>query len=783
MSEAETEIGLKVSPEQPAFDALLEGRDSSAGEFRRRNSQFDTVSVHRADTAEYVDKGWEVRRRGKKTNSLRRPKTHHASLEDRAWCLLYRMGYPDIGSKHFVINFTRGNGSKGTKQIDAFAADPDTCIVVECKSRENRGKRDLRQDILETAALQEYIRSSVFRHYTTKPKIVWIYATTRIIWSDADLARANDAGIYVITDNELTYFETFIRHMGPAGRYQILGELLSGQRISSDPPGKIPAIRGKLGGYTFYSFVTTPRNLLRIAFVNHQALSHPDGAPAYQRMISSTRIKAIGQFIKDGGFFPTNLLANFNETPKFELLSNKDNTDENIKFGWLTLPNKYRSAWIIDGQHRLYGYSGLEDKHLDQSVSVIAFAGMAKAKEADLFISINHKQKSVPPGLLVSLLADLKLGDADSKTALSALASATVRTVNLDKTSALFQRFRQTDVPPNETQNLTISEVVKGINRSQLLGKIAFKAVAPGPLSGETDGETIERARRILNGYFDAVRSANPARWDAGAHAYVCVNPAVRAHLMLIPEVMSYVSHKKGVDFMLMPADDVVRHLVAVIAPVLEFLKVASDDDVKQRFSRKFGEGGVKDYLFELSKLISNDSPDFGSDEFKRTMEQRASDTIAEANKDILSIAELLTDVVIGTLKAVHGTHTLDSGDLAYWELGIAKASMKEKAHARQQGEPLERRKRKEAYLDLIDMKEIVEQPNNWPHFQVMLSYASPGEKKSGKHTQWIARFNDIRKIAAHKNSLRTYTDEDLEFLDWLRSEVHPSLLAANKAI
>lgn len=783
MSEADSEVSLTISPDQPSFDALLEGRDAAVGEFRKRNSQFETISVHRADTAEYIDKGWEVRRRGKKNNALRRPKSHHAALEDRAWCLLYRMGYPDIGAKHFVINFTRDNGTSGSKQIDAFAADPETCIVVECKSREERGKRSLRQDILETVALQKYIRSSVYKHYSTKPKIVWIYVTTRIIWSDADLTRANDAGIYVITDNELTYFETFIKHMGAAGRYQILGELLSGQKISSSPPGKIPAIRGKLGGYTFYSFVTTPRNLLRIAFVNHQALNHPDGAPAYQRMISAPRIRAIGQFIKDGGFFPTNLLANFNETPKFELLSNKDNTDANIKFGWLTLPNKYRSAWIIDGQHRLYGYSGLEDKHLDQSVSVIAFAGMPKAKEADLFISINHKQKSVPPGLLVSLLADLKLGDADGKTALSALASATVRTLNLDKTSPLFQRFRQTDVPPTDAQNLTISEVVKGINRSQLLGKVAFKAVAPGPFSGETDAETVERARRILNGYFDAIRTANASRWDAGSIAYICVNPAIRAHLMLIPEIMSYVAHKRGLDFMLMPPDDVVRQLVAVISPALEFIEKASDDDVKQRFSRKFGEGGVKDYLFELSKLISRDSPDFGSDEFKRAMEQRASDAIADANKDILSISELLTDVVIGTLKAVHGTHTLDSGDPAYWELGIAKAAMKEKAHARQQSEPLERRKRKEAYLDLIDMKEIVEQSNNWPHFQVMLSFASPGEKKGGKHTQWIARFNDIRKIAAHKNSLRTYTDADLEFLDWLRSEVQPSLIAATKAV
>jgi hypothetical protein len=408
---------------------------------------------------------------------------------------------------------------------------------------------------------------------------------------------------------------------------------------------------------------------------------------------------------------------------------------------------------------------------------------MAKVKEADLFISINHKQKSVPKGLLVALLADLKLGDADPKTALSALASAVVRTINADKTSPFYQRFRLPDVPPGELQNLTISEAVNGLTRSGLLGKVVHKAIASGPLSGADDPASIERARRILNGYFEALRAATPARWEAGAQAYVCVNPAIRAHLMLMPEIISYVAHRKGVDFLEASVEEVVAELVEIAAPVFEFFAAASDEKIKQDYSRKFGEGGVREYLFSLCELINKRAADFGSDEFKRAIAQRASDVVVEANKDIMMMSELLTDVVIGTLKAIHGTHMLDSGDPAYWELGISKATMKEKAHKRQQEEPLERRKRKEAYLDLIDMKEIIEQPNNWPHFQTMLSFAMAGERRGGKHTSWIAKFNDIRKIAAHKNSLRTYTDEDLEFVDWMRSDVLPSLELAAKAL
>ncbi len=500
-------------------------------------------------------------------------------------------------------------------------------------------------------------------------------------------------------------------------------------------------------------------------------------------MISPGRVKAIGDFIRSGGFFPTNILLNFVDNPKFSLLDNSLNTDPTAKFGWLTLPSKYRSAWVIDGQHRLYGFSGLDEKYLDQNITVIAFSGLAKVKEADLFITINHKQKSVPKGLLVALLADLKMGDADPKTALSALASAVVRALNADKTSPLFQRFRMPDVPPTMQQNLTISEAVNGLNRAALLGKVMSKAIAPAAFSAANDVETIERSRKILNGYFEPIASANPGRWAAGASAYICVNPGLRAHLMLLPEIMAYLTLKRGIDFASAPEDEVIAEINSVAKPICDFVHTASDEQVRDAFSRRFGEGGVKDYLYKLCEIIAKEFPDFGSEEFKKTIEQRASDTIAEASKDIMHISELLTDVVLKTLKSIHGAHTLDSGDAAYWELGIAKTVTKEKAYKRQQEEPQERRRRKEAYLDLIDMKEIVEQPNNWPHFQSTFSLASPGEKKGGKYTGWMARFNDIRKIAAHKNSLRTYTDDDLAFLDWVRSEALPRLQAANEAL
>jgi DGQHR domain-containing protein len=498
-------------------------------------------------------------------------------------------------------------------------------------------------------------------------------------------------------------------------------------------------------------------------------------------MVSPKRVAEIGAYISQrGGYFPTNLLINFTKVPRFEQLSNKDNTDPNIKFGWLTLPPVYRSAWIIDGQHRLYGYSGLTDRFLDQSLLVVAFENMDTYKEADLFITINHKQKSVPRGLLVALLADLRMGDADPKVALSAMASAIVRRLNLDRSSPLSQRFGMPDVPAGTSRNLTISEAVNGLTRSGLLGKIVHRAIVPGPLSGETDDATIERSRRVLNGYFEAIRQAHPERWEAGKAAYICVNPGVRAHLMLIPEIVAYVGMKRGADFLTLPVDQFIAELARIAEPVIAFVRDATDEQIKAKFSRKFGEGGVKEYLFNLCELIFANFPDFGSDEFRRYIEQKASDQVEEAKRFVMRLATNMTDCVVKVLKGHYGEHRLPSGEPAYWELGVAAQRVRTNAYNSQQQVPIDRRQPKEAYLHILDLKEIVEQSENWPHFEAMFNVPLPGERRGSKkyHTAWIAKFNELRNTAAHENALRTYSDDDLEFIDWLRSDVAPNIEA-----
>lgn len=742
---------------------------------------YETIDENELDN--YLSHGWEISKKNKSSYRIKKQKNHDVLLEDKLWTLISKMGYKELNDEKFIIQFQYENGIEGKKQIDIYGGDDETVLIIECKSKESRGRRTLQKDLHETICLQEFIRKSIFTHYANRPipKIVWIYATNNIIWSEPDVNRAKAGTIVIITENELQYFEEFIKHMGPSGKYQILAEFLKGQKISGIPEVKIPAIKGSIGGDTYYSFVTTPRSLLKIAFINHHAFNHPDGRPAYQRMISSSRIKEIGKYIQEGGYFPTNIIINFINTPKFLPLSNKENTDTNIKFGWIELPKKYRSAWIIDGQHRLYGYSKLDDKYLDQSILVLGFEKMETHKEADLFITINHKQKSVQKSLLVSLLADIRMGSNDPKIALSALASAVVRSLYSDNTSPFFRRYTLPGVPPSPSQNLTISETVNGLNRSLLLGKIIHGVIVPGPLSGATDQNTIDRSRIVLNGYFMHIMEANPDRWEQGKSAYICVNPGIRAHLTLISEIIKYIEHKRNVDFQLLKEDDFVKNILEIAEPIISYFKNASDSKISERFSRKFGEGGVKEYLFNMCEIIRNQYLDFGSDEFIDYIEKRDDDRISEADQLIIKLTSDITNYVVDVLKKVHGIHRMPSGDQAYWELGIENKSAKEKAYKKQQEDPPNKRLPKEAYLDIVDIKAIIQQQNNWLHFESIFNIPLENERKGRKYyTEWLTVFNDLRRIPAHKSALRVYSDDDFNFLDYIRSEFY-SRLERNK--
>ena len=182
-----------------------------------------------------------------------------------------------------------------------------------------------------------------------------------------------------------------------------------------------------------------------------------------------------------------------------------------------------------------------------------------------------------------------------------------------------------------------------------------------------------------------------------------------------------------------------------------------------------------------MCELVCKEFKDFGSDEFKGYIKSRDDVRASEADRLIIKLTNDISNYVIDVLKQRYGKHRVASGDQAFWELGINNQGAKRKAHNNQQEDPPEKRLPKEAYLNIIDLKEIIQQDKNWIHFKAVFNIPLEGENKGKKYyTSWIVKFNELRRIPAHKSALRTYKEEDFSFLDFIRSEFYAKL-EANK--
>lgn len=708
---------------------------------------------------------------------MRRPKAIDERLENRFWMLLARLGYPELNAgRKFTVVIERKGAEQLRKQVDVFAKDDETVVVAECKATNVFGRRSLQKDIEEFANLKRPIANAVSKHYGSekKFKIIWLFVTENIIWSSQDKERAKGENIRIITERELRYYSQVADHLGKAARYQFLAEFLKDQPIPELGGKSVPAIRGKLGGRRFYSFVTTPSHLLKISFVNHRSLNDPEGAPTYQRLVSRTRLRDIGDFIRGGGFFPNNLLINFVRPVRFDRSAGEDSAD--IQFGQLLLPDRYRSAWIIDGQHRLYGFAPIDERFASQNIIVVAFEGLSKTDEANLFVTINHEQKSVPKHLLDDLEGELKWGSQVPSERIGAISARLINLINSDVGEPFFTRVAQQGMPTTAKANLTLPALKEALRKCELLGRamLSNKVYDHGPLCGATDSETLERGRIAINGFFSMVRNANMAEWDAGRDGSLCTNVAVQGYILVFGSLVRYWEANTASNAREMEVDEILEGIEEYLVPVREFLESSNPSQIKDAFQVPFGSGGPREYYYKLCKLVKSKYSDFVPEGMEEWEAEQSEDRIREADEQLKTIVTEMRNYIFSVFRGLYGEK-----NNAYWEKGVVNNTTKSDAYKRSLDYSLEERLPLETYLEVVEMKTIVENKSVWPVFKPVFDIPEFGEKGQAKNLKWMSRVNELRRIPAHPAKERKYKVEDFDYIDYIHKEFGERLRAA----
>jgi DNA sulfur modification protein DndB len=437
----------------------LLSRDSLKGLARQQSLDEVRKTIKPKELDEALSDDWQVRKKNARTVNVVRPKKRSALLESRVWTLLYRMGFTHMsGRGGAFVRITPQDPESPKSQIDVVAVDSEVALCVECKSFEAPKKEPKIQEKLgRLESIRRPFSTLIGKAVPNKGKrhVAALMFTWDVILTESDRARAQEANVGIFDVADLEYFEALVRLLGVAARYQFLAEVFRGRQITGLEL-RVPALRSRMGSLNWYTFAIRPDYLLKIAYIAHRAKGKAIDLDAYQRMISKSRLRKIGEYITAEGVFPTNIVVNIENEKhvRFER-GRQEGDDDNALFGWLTLSPTYGAAWIIDGQHRLFAYSG-HPRAQGSFLNVLAFSGLDAGKQAQLFVDINSEQRRVKRSLLVELDAVLKWDSEDDEKRINAIISRAGVALDEELTSPLRDRLQLADVPRTETRCITL---------------------------------------------------------------------------------------------------------------------------------------------------------------------------------------------------------------------------------------------------------------------------------------------------------------------------------------
>ena len=684
--------------------------------------------------------GWSILRLYKKSIRMKKEKPFDEKLEDKIWSILTRMGFDELSKdRQFKINVGK---SIPDRQIDVFAKDEEAALFIECTACEERKRKSLASLIEKIVSIRKKVFDNAKNHYgqSSKLQMKWGIATRNIEWHEVDEKKCEEENIFILKDSNIKYYDKLANHLKEAAKYQLLAHIFRNEKIKGLSL-VVPATRGKEGKAIFYNFLLRPYDLLKIAYISHKKGDDIDDFDTYQRMLAPTRLKKIGKFIDDGGQFPTNIVVNIK--PKRSLVFEKMKDIGTSAYGQLYLPSQYASAWIIDGQHRLYGYSYSKrsmKKSSDTTLfPVLAYVNLPSEKEAEMFISINCEQVKVSRNLLNEIYSGLKWDSDDFKDRIDGLCSRITMNLNSLSSSPIHERVIVTNTKKTNHRCLTINSFVDGLKENRFFGEENKDGVTPGHLTASYSPDlkiTLNKAILTTEYYINLFKSKLNNHWMLGdaPGGFLCTNNGIRALLRVLKEIFNHVEYEKGEKLHKLKAEDLFRDIEKYTSPLLKYFKELSAEEFTYYRNRTALKGVNQNTIRMLSK-IHQEYKEFHPKKLEKYLEKIDEEGTHEAKIKVDEISRRMYEFVLGKL--------IEKYDDNWWYGGIPNNVRERCALDYEKGKG---KKEKEQYLKILDYQAIASK--EWILFQEYFTISKKGNKE--KKLKWLVKLNDIRNITHH---------------------------------
>ena len=264
----------------------------------------------------------------------------------------------------------------------------------------------------------------------------------------------------------------------------------------------------KQGKHQFYT-LTMPSDVL--AATCTVTTRKEDPIAGFQRDLDEKRAQEIAKYIDEGlGTIPSSIVLSAQDSAELKVVGRGKT---------LEFTNTPGAFLILDGQHRVYGFSKASTS---LRVPVVIYNGLSRKEESRLFIDINTKQRPVPSQLLLDIkqLADVESEDEE---ALRDIFDA----FNLEINSAMSGRMSPSEASRTKITRVTFNQAVK-------------------PLLQLFSSRPTEQVYEILNSYIWAVSIEIKKRTNVDALA----KPVVfRAFMGVFRPVAQRVHDRYGTEY------------------------------------------------------------------------------------------------------------------------------------------------------------------------------------------------------------------------------------------
>jgi DNA sulfur modification protein DndB len=447
-------------------------------------------------------------------------------------------------------------------------------------------------------------------------------------------------------------------------------------------------------------------------------------------------------------------------------------SDSNSCFGTLKIPNSYGIAYIIDGQHRLYGYANSKFKNTN-TIPVVAFENLDTSEQLKIFMDINENQKSVSPNLRLDLEEDLYWDSDRAEYRIKALKSSIIKNLANSQNSPLFEKisvaedksFLSSKPFYTALSSSSLVPTAKGNKFDDNSTKYSLYDIS----NHDHNSEMIRSKKRIVDLLclcYDFAEHNFPNIYNA-ERSFILSNRGTFAYICLIDSLNKFLVDSKIID---KQTDEKLRFnsIKQYLYSLLYYLQNEITEEEKNYQLALLGAGADIKWLRFFQNIIHSKHNEYLPTELV-DWKERQDDELQSLGRTLgVEIEKKIKKIVLRKIQSIYGSD---------WELEINSIKRECLNRAEQEKEKYYKEGLGIAEIhwtemfNITDYKTIIEKYWNKKPEKTQVDFVTfekdfsidigEGIGSKSKAIKWISLFNSYRNLWAHEGTKEKRLNKD----------------------